>query len=409
MHLSRSSLQHLPTLVRRLVWLAPLSLALLLSACGTTVTVAAKSGTPGATSAGGTPAPTATPAPAAPPPHAFAWYQYDGSHAPQIWASVNGASPVQVTHLAPPPANGCDNEIAWSPPVFSPDLTHIAAAMGGYGCGDGGLSGQLNIIDASSGALTPVPNSGIRLIQREVGWLNNSTIWFANYAGVYTYSLGAASATPLPGPQHVAEAVLRGSTLFWEQELTYAYTLHRYDMGAHTALPGTINLGSIHMCQCSPGDYHTPGWDVSPDGAHVAYQVVSPGPGPDFGISSSAVYYANADGSGASQIAHYMTTNTLVRMQIAPNGQLVAFTNALPSPSVITASVSSPGFNGDPNFHSYTPDAVDFPVWKWDSSQLWAATKEAGSDTSNLQNYTVGGGSVVGVAGGFNPWYTIGG
>ncbi len=103
-----------------------------------------------------------------------------------------------------------------------------------------------------------------------------------------------------------------------------------------------------------------------------------------------------------------MTTNTLVRMQIAPNGQLVAFTNALPSPSVITASVNSPGFSGDPNFHSYTPDAVEFPVWKWDSSQFWAATQTTGNTTSTLRNYVVGGSSSLGVSGGFNPWYTIG-
>jgi len=110
--------------------------------------------------------------------------------------------------------------------------------------------------------------------------------------------------------------------------------------------------------------------------------MAAPKSGPDMGIASSKIYYAQADGSGASQIAHYMATNTLVRMQISPNGQLVAFTNALPSPSVITASASSPGNSGDPNFHSYTPAAVDFPVWKWDSSQFWAATNEAGGDTS---------------------------
>ena len=62
---------------------------------------------------------------------------------------------------------------------------------------------------------------------------------------------------------------------------------------------------------------------------------------------------------------------------ISPNGALVAFSHALPSPSVITASVTSPGHSGDPNFHSYTPDAVAFPVWKWDNSQFWAATAEA--------------------------------
>src|SRR5262249_31454993 len=98
--------------------------------------------------------------------------------------------------------------------------------------------------------------------------------------------------------------------------------------------------------------------------------------------------------------------------QISPNGQYVAFTNALPSPSVITASVNSPGAKGDPGFKTYNTDAVAFPVWKWDSSQFWAATKEDNDKDApplgNLQNYTLGDGNRVGVQHGYNPWYTIG-
>jgi hypothetical protein len=183
-------------------------------------------------------------------------------------------------------------------------------------------------------------------------------------------------------------------------------------MSTSALFPG-IKLGTIAHCACSPGDYRTPGWDASADGTHVVYQVVTPGPGAPEGIASSKFYYANADGSGASQIASYTSTNHLARMLISPNGALVAISAALPTPSVITASVSSSGGSGDPNLHAYHPDAYDFPVWKWDSSEFWAATEatsDIGSGTSNIYAFTVStSSSTVGISHAYNPWYTIGG
>lgn len=395
---------------------------LLLAGCSSSASTSANTGTPSsgstatATSTSHT-SPTSTPAPA--PPHAFAWFQIDGSHVPQIWASINGGTPRQITHVAPS-TDACTNQVAWSPPVFSPDLTHIVAALGGYNCGDGPLSGQVEVINATTGAIAVVPgtNSFIRLSQRTSGWLDNHTIFFVNSSGLYTYTLGAGSTTLLPGVNLADEAVLRGTTLFWLRldfaSSNWSATLHRYDIGTHSALPGVITLGQVHACACSPGDVFMSGWDASPDGSRVVYQSVTPKTGADFGIASSRIYAANSDGSGASEIAHYMTTNTLIRMQFSPNGQLIAFTNALPSPSVITASSTSLGARGDPDFHAYSPNAVAFPVWKWDSSSFWAANKGPG-DTSSpgaaaLYYYSVGVGSgTIGVPGGFNPWYTIGG
>ncbi|HKB47361.1 MAG TPA: hypothetical protein VKC57_06670, partial [Ktedonobacterales bacterium] len=390
----------------------------LLATCDSTATVTISGGgSPTASSAatathtGG--GPTATPVPA--PPHAFAWIQFDGSHNPQIWASINGGTPAQITHYHFS-GSGC-NPTSWGLPVFSPDLTHIASVLG-FICGDGPVNGTVEIINVSNGAYTPIPtsNSGALANQRSYGWVNNNTVWILNYGGLYEYTLGAGSPTLLPGISNGVEGVLRGNTFFFSNMVStptiFTLYLYRYDMTSHTVL-STINLGTIHGCQCSPGDAHYQGWDASPDGSHVAYQVTTAGPGPDFGISHSTIYYANADGSGASQIASYMFTTSLVRMLISPNGQLVAFSNALPSPSVVSASVNSPGHSGDPNFHTYTPAAVAFPVWKWDSSQFWAATAEdsdAGYTHSNLMNYHIGtSAGVVGVAGGYNPWYTIGG
>jgi len=410
-------------------------LALTLAGCSSAATTSGGSPTATNGSGGGSPTATtstsgngdsgsnsATPVPA--PPHAFGWYQMDAHHVPQIWASLNGGVPKQITHVAPDGA-ACDDQVAWSPPVFSPSLEYIVAALGSFNCGDGVLSGALSIINVSSGAITPVPgspNTTIRLTVRSAGWISNQTLWYINTNGFYSYSLGGGPPTlvsPLSNPE---DAVVRDTTLFWSNFTSGgvgpggSLAIHRYDIGAHASLPGSISLGSVGACHCSPGDYGVPGWDVSADGAHVVYQVVTPGSsGSANGVASSRFYYANADGSGATQIAHVATAQNTVRMQLSPNGQLVSISGALPSPGVVVGSVTSPGNSGDPSLHFFTPDDVAYPVWKWDSSEFWAARIDAGqysgsgSPTPALYSFHASGGSgALAVNGGFNPWYTIG-
>jgi hypothetical protein len=299
--------------------------------------------------------------------------------------------------------------------MFSPNLTHIVASIGGYNCGDGTVQGPIDIITVSTGAISQIPTANAFDLSsdRTDGWLNNSTVFFINGNGLYTYTLGAGSPVLVTALADPWEAVLRGSILFWQQmsfnNTTHDWitSLHRYDIATHTALSGSISLGQVHECECSPGDFNLQGWDVSANGSHVVYQKTTPLTGSNFGVASSRIYYANADGSGATQIAQYMSTNWTARLLISPNGQMVAFSNALPSPSVISASVNSPGNAGDPNFHAYTPDASSFPVWKWDNSSFWASSGDIGPDTA-IHYFTVGvSGSVIGVNHGFNPWYTI--
>ena len=148
-------MHRLHALRARLRWLAPLALAALvtlLAACSTTATVTVSGGspttgsTPGATATHTSSGPTATPVPA--PPHAFAWIQFDGSHNPQIWASINGGVPAQITHYHFS-GSGC-GPTSWGLPVFSPDLTHIASVLG-YICGDGPVNGTVEIINVSTG------------------------------------------------------------------------------------------------------------------------------------------------------------------------------------------------------------------------------------------------------------------
>ncbi|HET9111464.1 MAG TPA: hypothetical protein VFN78_11605 [Ktedonobacterales bacterium] len=365
-------------------------------------------------------APTATPQPA--PPHAFAWYQRDSSNTAQIWASINGAAPRQITHIAPtPPPDTCvTNENAWSPPVFSPDLTHIIAAEGNPQCGGGSIAqGAPYIITAATGALTRAPGPNVSgpygftvpSDTRGAGWLDNSTVWFSTFDTFYTYHLGDAHSVELPGFSTIGQynglddAVVRGSTLFFElttsSSTNVTFSLRRYDLSSHSMISGAISLGAAGTSYFTgqPGQAISPGWDVSADGSHLVYQVVTQSGG---GIGGTKVYYASADGSGATRIATALFTSHLMCMQFSPNGQWVAFTTALPSPATLTATVSSAGGSGDPTFQGYSPDTTDYPVWKWDSSEFWAQA------SGGLYHFIRGGSSGMGVAGGLNPWYTIG-
>jgi hypothetical protein len=362
--------------------------------------------------------PTPTWQPDGGPPHALAWYQVDSANVPQIWASLNGAVPRQITHVAPDHAE-CADQVAWSPPVFSPDLTHIVASLGSEQCGDGPLRGNISTITVATGAVTMVraasTDTTINLLDHDAGWINNSTIWFLNYGGFYTYALGAPSPTHVAPLNQPLDGVVRGSTLFWANSFgstpsgPFTAHLQRYDLSTHSALPGSIAMGTINGCQCSGGAIGPPGWDVSPDGSHIVYQSVTPASGANPGIASARFYYANADGSGASQIASYVATNGLAGMQFSPNGQLVAIAGAVPSPDVISASVTSPGNQGDPNLRFYHPDAYGIPVWKWDSSTFWAAGPTSDQTSTDLYAFTLSGSSsALAQPGAFNPWYTIG-
>jgi len=378
----------------------------------------------------GTPTPLGPTATPTPPPHALAWFQQDGAGVGQIWASVNDGAAHQVTHMAAP-SGDCVRDQHWSPPVFSPDLAHIVGGWGSGACGDGPEQGDLYMVDATTGAATavqgPMYPGNILLSVRQAGWVNNTTIWWTSGQTVYEYRLGDAHGTALGdiasssgnSYTYAPDAVLRGNTLFFASVsgtsgvTTRTFALKRFDMTSHSVVPGSVSLGSDHICVCSPGDRTEPGFDVSADGTHIVFQRVTPSAGDGGeGIASSQFFYANADGSGASRIASYATSSTFARMQFSPNGQLVSISRAFPSPSVLTASVTSAGASGDPNLHFYNPDGSTYAVWDWRGAALWTGTADVGGGSTpppNVERYTLGtpAGS-VGAAGGNNPWYSIG-
>lgn len=373
------------------------------------------------------------------PWHTLAWYQIDGSGIAQLWASLGDGPAKQITHLTTPIECGGD-ELGWGAPVFSPDLKQIVAIQGNEPCGDTGQYGGAVVeVNVASGAVTAIPSASSPAAlnmwnwQRGVGWIDGQTIWYLDADGLHQYTVGAPSAQLLSTSiTNVDDAVLRGTTLFFAG-VTSTHTdgsqtvgIRRFDMSAHTMLAGSISLGVIQTnevtCRCPAApNYPLPGWDVSADGSHVVYQVSQLGPPPP-GASNgdptplkSQFFYANADGSGASQIASYVTSSYPVKMQLSPDGKLVAITDALPAPSLVTASVSSAGAKGDPNltFYDKTQNPDSYPVWKWDGSGFCAGSSQTGISGATrsvgpLLCYSVGTatGAAFQPAGG-NPWDTI--
>ncbi|HET9981022.1 MAG TPA: hypothetical protein VFQ32_11290 [Ktedonobacterales bacterium] len=403
---------------RRKLWLlaaCALALYIVITGCSSDATFYDSSGsTPASGSTPGSSGDVST-ITASGSPHALAWFQPDSKQVGQIWASVNGGAAHQVTHLTPV-AGACRNDTHWSPPVFSPDLSKIVAAWGGSGCSNNPQHGPIYVINTATGAATQVPASDIRLSLRETGWVNNSTIWWLKGKQLITYTLGGANTVvgALSGDA-VGDAVLRGSTLFYTTSVGSSYQLARYDMASHALLGGAISLGSIAACQCARGDALMPGFDVSADGAHVVYQKITPGGSNTEGVGSSQFFYANADSTGARQIATAASAASFVKMQLSPNGKLVAVARAEPSPnSVFTASVTSSGNSDDPSLRFYEMDARGYPVWNADSASFWASTLDLDTlnppITGDIDLFNArDGSSGVGIAGGANPWYTLGG
>lgn len=262
------------------------------------------------------------------------------------------------------------------------------------------------VVNVATGSFDPIPNTDALTNGRSVGWLDNSTVWISG-SSVNTLGPGGVHTMPAGG----VEAVVRGDTLFYlamggNGYPNMAATLHRFSLSAHHDL-NTINLGSFQLPQGrSPGDFHFQGWDASPDGSHIVYQVTTPGTAGESqleGISSSKIYYASADGSGATQILQYMSTTNTVRIRFSPDGTQVAVTEAAPLPDIITGCVNSTGVSGDPCFHSYTLPAGQFssnyPAWAADGHSFLVESFGA------LYRFTVGATSgVLAQTNATNPW-----
>ena len=359
----------------------------------------------------------------------IAWIAQDAQGIAQVWASVDDAAPHQITHRAGSPPT-CGTDILGAP-IYAPDLRHLAVA-GGTTCGSGQITGPLYVVDAATGVITTVPLPGSAAVltnQRSYGWVDAHTLFalgdFGTASGGALYTLGAAAATPLPGlPTAIPEGVARGSTLFYvtssqttgsvgagtTKYALYDTRLARYDLANQSALTGAVDLGTFALCACATGDWHLPGWDVSPDGTHIVYQLVAPAVPTSAldGLTTTEFVYANSDGSGATQVLKALVTSARARLRFSPDGTMVAVTEAFTSPDVASGCVNTIGIYGDPCMQFYGPDAFSYPAWHDDSRYMIAATAPAASATASaLYRYTPSRFHAVPyAASGYNCWST---
>ncbi|HLV98940.1 MAG TPA: hypothetical protein VKT82_09710 [Ktedonobacterales bacterium] len=398
---------------------------MVLSSCSTT---AAPGGSNSPVAGGSTPTPggsvstpgeaTATPGPAptACVPHtsatAEAWVS--GTSKPQVMGSINGAAETKLSNFGYPlglPNEGAFGNDYLAALAWAPDAHHLAVAVG-VDVGPGQTLFPY-VVDTSTHAVTQVKLPGNTSIaekgaaNRIFAWADNHTLLiFGGFSGgnngsagtvSYSYDISAASLTPLPGVTTAYEGVVRCSTLFYLEvtaltQITVgrfkgAARLHRYDLTSHSEIGSPVTLGDTSTFSGAEGDVSLMGWDVSPDGTHIAYQQtrVSLGTNGQIVIASKFLV-ANADGSGASAILTGATSNTPAFLAISPDGKQVAVTNAQPTPEVFSGSMSGGAA------HFYQPDAEGPPVWLAGSAQFEADNLLGSSPGIELWALNSGGG-----------------
>ena len=332
--------------------------------------------------------------------------------------SINGGAETTLSNFVYPlglPDEGQFGSDYLAALAWSPDAQHLAVAVV---VNDGpGQTLFPYIVDTTSHAVTRValPNSdGIAeraAANRVFAWADTHTLLiFGGFSGgnngsggtvSYSDDITTGSVTPLSGVTSAYEGVVRCSTLFYLEitPLTQAATgrfkgsarLHRYDLTTHSELGSPLTLGDTSTFNGAEGNVSLMGWDVSPDGTRIAYQQtsVSFSGGGQVTINSTFMA-ANADGSGATPILSGATSNSTSFLAISPDGQQVAVTNAQPTPSVLSGSLS-----GGAAYY-YQPDAQGPPVWLADSAQFEADQTIASAQGVELWPLNTAGGRQAG-------------
>lgn len=352
----------------------------------------------------------ATKTPAAPPcattasTTAEAWIDMPAGH--QVSGSIGGAAATQLSNFVYPlglPGETSIDMTELSDVALSPEGHHLAvnALLGFHDTVDG----FPYLVDTTTHAVTQIPvtndpfpdaaaeGTSLGLTRRLLIWADNHTLIILSgrlydpaaglpASNAQSFDINTSTLTTLPGITSPIEGVVRCSTLFWlsiskstmlnngaePPQYSGTVALNRYNLSTHAAIGAPIPMGDYRAdagCACGQV-FNLPGWDVSLDGSHIAYQQIAVAV--PSGNITSQFFAANADGSGAIQILHgatpgaVATSNTGTNLSISPNGKQVAVTYAQPTPDIVSGSMS--GGDAKP----YTPDAIGIPAWLHDSS-----------------------------------------
>jgi hypothetical protein len=358
------------------------------------------------TSPGGAAVPTATPIPCATAAtgSALVWI-----HAQQVVGRIPAsAATATLSNFVYPLGIQDENAVGNAPTptitTVSPDARHLAVAITQYVP----FSAEFNpyIVDTSTHVVTKVPlahpitNAQSDQPQRLFAWADNHTLIIFSGASspAQSYDLTTNSLTTLAGTEGAIEGVVRCSTLFY---MTYTginvssspvvpELIHRYDLASHTAIGAPITIGTAGTWGGAEGEIFYGGWDVSADGAHIAYQsLASTVTGSGSGMTQSSHWYAaNADGSSAVSILPSLTSNDPAYLAVSPDGSQVAVTSADPAPNV----ASGPMSGGATRFYD-SPNGFSHPAWRADSQAFYASKLQYIDASDTIAQFLLGAGA----------------
>ncbi len=303
--------------LHKILLLVSLMSALILSSCGSS----GAGITPASTikPSDGSPVVKPTHTPTSSPVTSYAFVRQS-----QLWVSLNGRNPVQVTHFDYRSAGLNPNIFFGQPLWFANDrfvaftLKALPAGLGGGGCGfdgDYGRSGELFVLDTTSMQLAQISVPGEQsTVSPSVSYngyweylfsedATHLLAWHADMGlkgagGLYRYDLNARTLTliipssSVPGADnHEAWYPMRYSSgqLYYET-MTPAvgnnttFTIYSHSI-SNPGMPSTkvLDVGSEPFCASqgnnpnSPpvsGPFIEPGWDVSLDGKYLAAQTM---------------------------------------------------------------------------------------------------------------------------------------
>lgn len=412
---------------------AMLVAVLLLASCSASGVGTIPNGTPNL--GNGTPAVLTSPSPTvqsiatAPPSALGATYAYARDN--QLWVAQHGAPPAKVTSF--PYGNLPD--VSWHQPAWSPGDQYLAfimnalpAGQGGGGCPapDYSANGALFVLDTATMQLTPLqsPSSVTDPLAGNpyhgywqyvfwqdathlLAWYNGVTGATDSAAGLYRYdvtarklvqalplsALGVATLFSGQSNMPLLLSMRYSSGQLYYQVVTHPFTqqsrfaIYRYAIGQSQTAGSKVADGGGELWCGTPqtGPFVKPGWDISPDGAQLAMQVVTSG---DPSQASSAIETLSlVDGLGGlttpllTQLPTAMQARDMV-LAWGPDSQaLVASESHLyRQEGPYSATLANPAA-----MQRYVPNAAGAVAWKPDGSafamQSLDATDLAGTGT----------------------------
>ncbi|HEX6123622.1 MAG TPA: hypothetical protein VFY89_10700 [Ktedonobacterales bacterium] len=381
---------------------------ILTAAC--TILLSACSSSGGGTTGGGGSTPTARPTPTPVPcdtrPTTTAETWISGQ---QVMGMIPaGGSATTLSHFVYPLGIPDENAVGNAPfPGFTaiaPDAQHLAVAIIQYA--PNFTEYDPFIVDTTSHAVTrvPLPHAittwSEQIPRRLFAWASPQTlIIFGDTA--YSYDVPSNTLSTLPGISGAVEGVVRCSTLYYltfgtftplttasdPNHNTVAPTLiHRYNLSSHTAIGAPINIGQASTYGGAEGQIDYGGWDVSPDGSHLAYQHETVTFSGGDAHRSSHWFAAHADGTSPAAILPVATANTGARMSISPHGDWVAVTSANPAPNVLAAPMSG----GATHFFDAPPGDTQ-PAWRADNTTFLSGPAELTATSPITTAYSTSG------------------